>query len=339
MNPQVMILRLQGEQRRPRQFRGMPPEKVAARHARRRTGGNDLPLHGALPPQAMANDRQDHAEPQRIDIEPGKVADRAERPVAHQHAERHGRYGCQPQSQETGMKRRQAVHPGARAPSHPIAPRPVPSQPSHRNIALVSHVPLWAWLLLAYPVRQGLRALSDRTVPLRRVVLMPVIFIAWGASGLLARSGTSPAPYLAWLATAASLMPAGYRIGPLHMTIDRVRGLVRRAGTPWPLVRNSQSVRRAIHHRHGNGDASGATARTGPAARRALRRDGRLFPGLGPGLPPSVERRKPHHRLKAPREPGPLTGGGYRAGPPPRYRPRPPAPTQPSGRSSPPCAR
>lgn len=103
---------------------------------------------------------------------------------------------------------------------------------------IVSHAPLWVWLLLAYLVWQGSRALSDHTVPLRRVALMPIVFIIWGLSGLISRSGGSMAPYLTWATAAACMMPAGYRIGPRHMTIDRARGVVHRTGTPWPLVRN-----------------------------------------------------------------------------------------------------
>lgn len=103
---------------------------------------------------------------------------------------------------------------------------------------IISHVPRWVWLLLAYLVWQGYRALSDHTVPLRRVALVPIVFIIWGLSGLISRSGENMAPYLVWLAAAACMMPTGYRIGPLHMTIDRARGIVHRTGTPWPLVRN-----------------------------------------------------------------------------------------------------
>ncbi|GEB38342.1 hypothetical protein GLI01_23770 [Gluconacetobacter liquefaciens] len=103
---------------------------------------------------------------------------------------------------------------------------------------IVSHVPLWVWLLLAYLVWQGSQALSDHTVPLRRVVLVPIVFIIWGLSGLISRSEGSMAPSLTWMVAAASLIPAGYRIGPRHMTIDRARALVHRTGTPWPLVRN-----------------------------------------------------------------------------------------------------
>lgn len=103
---------------------------------------------------------------------------------------------------------------------------------------ILAHVPLWVWLLLAYLVWQGVSAMSDNTVSLRRVALLPLVFILWGVSGLVARSGGSIGPYLVWALGAAFLVPVGYCYGPRRMVIDRAQGLVHRAGSPWPLIRN-----------------------------------------------------------------------------------------------------
>ncbi|WP_342628680.1 DUF6622 family protein [Nguyenibacter vanlangensis] len=103
---------------------------------------------------------------------------------------------------------------------------------------ILSHVPLWVWLLLSYLVWQGCAALSDTAVTVRRVALLPLVFVIWGLSGLVAHSGSTATPYLAWLIAAMCLAPVGYRIGPNRMVIDRTRGIVHRKGSPWPLIRN-----------------------------------------------------------------------------------------------------
>lgn len=47
---------------------------------------------------------------------------------------------------------------------------------------IVTHTPLWAWLLLAYLVCQGIKAMQPRTTSVWRALILPVIFIVWGVS-------------------------------------------------------------------------------------------------------------------------------------------------------------
>lgn len=104
--------------------------------------------------------------------------------------------------------------------------------------SLLAGVPCWVWILLAVLVWQGCLAVRDNTVPMSRILLLPVIFIAWGVTGLVTGAGGTMAPYAVWALAAACFVVIGMRIGPRRMTVDAGRRLVHRDGSVWPLVRN-----------------------------------------------------------------------------------------------------
>lgn len=102
---------------------------------------------------------------------------------------------------------------------------------------IIRHTPVWVWAMLAYLVYQGVCALRDRTVSLRRMVVVPVLFAAWGVETML--SGHPGAMQIGcWLAAAAILSPLGLLTGPTLRAVDPDTGLVRRAGSAGPLVRS-----------------------------------------------------------------------------------------------------
>jgi uncharacterized membrane protein len=51
--------------------------------------------------------------------------------------------------------------------------------------AIISHTPLWVWALLAYLLYRGWLALGDRTVPLWKVMLLPLVMLGLALQGLL----------------------------------------------------------------------------------------------------------------------------------------------------------
>jgi hypothetical protein len=51
--------------------------------------------------------------------------------------------------------------------------------------AIVSHTPLWVWALLAYLLYRGWIALGDRTAPLWKVILLPLVMLGLALQGLL----------------------------------------------------------------------------------------------------------------------------------------------------------
>jgi hypothetical protein len=46
--------------------------------------------------------------------------------------------------------------------------------------AIVRGTPLWVWLLLAYLLSRGLKALKGGTTPLSKLAIVPVVFAVWG---------------------------------------------------------------------------------------------------------------------------------------------------------------
>lgn len=53
------------------------------------------------------------------------------------------------------------------------------------------HTPIWVWLLLAFLVSRGMAALSPRDVAPNRMLILPLIFLVWGLTGLIGSRGLS----------------------------------------------------------------------------------------------------------------------------------------------------
>ena len=52
---------------------------------------------------------------------------------------------------------------------------------------IISGAPWWVYVLLAYLVSIGVKSTKPRTVPVKRVVLLPLLFVAWSFYNLYAR--------------------------------------------------------------------------------------------------------------------------------------------------------
>jgi hypothetical protein len=139
-------------------------------------------------------------------------------------------------------------------------------------LGIITHTPLWAWVLLAYLIWQGIKAMQPRTTTIWRALIVPAVFIVWGVSSLLLRQQASAWPLVAWIAAALVLLPVGI-LTPRPFEVDRETGLIIRPGSMFGLVRNiivfalqyAVAVMAAIHADHGAGAivgraVSGATA-------------------------------------------------------------------------------
>jgi hypothetical protein len=103
---------------------------------------------------------------------------------------------------------------------------------------ILTHTPLWVWALLALLVWLGGLGLKRRRMALRRVTIIPIVFILWGLSGLAARpfdAGTIAALWLGGLILGAAL---GLATGPTLLGVDRTRREVELPASWWPLARN-----------------------------------------------------------------------------------------------------
>jgi hypothetical protein len=105
-------------------------------------------------------------------------------------------------------------------------------------LGILTHTPLWAYLLLAYLVWQGIRAQRPRDQPIWRLMIVPAIFIIMGLSRIALRPEDGLWLLLSWLAGAILFAPLGLTTGPRLLAVDRNNARVTRAGSKIPLVRN-----------------------------------------------------------------------------------------------------
>ena len=105
-------------------------------------------------------------------------------------------------------------------------------------IGIISHTPLWAWVVLAYLVWQGLQATQPRNTPIWRLMIVPAVFIVMGLSRIALHPENGPWPLLSWIAGALVFVVLGLSTRPKLLAVDRTTMRVTRAGSRMPLVRN-----------------------------------------------------------------------------------------------------
>jgi hypothetical protein len=104
-------------------------------------------------------------------------------------------------------------------------------------LGIITHTPIWAWILLAYLVWQGIQAMQPRTTTIWRALIVPAVFIIWGLSRLGFGPQGSIAPLVAWIAAALVLLPVGV-LTPRPFEVDHATGQIVRPGSIYPLIRN-----------------------------------------------------------------------------------------------------
>ncbi|KJC43707.1 hypothetical protein UP09_17195 [Bradyrhizobium sp. LTSP885] len=101
---------------------------------------------------------------------------------------------------------------------------------------VLTHTPLWVFVLLAYLVWQGFKAMQPRTTTIWRALIVPAVFIVWGVSRIGLRQD-SAWPQIAWIAAALALLPLGV-LTPRPFELDHATGQITRPGSVFPLIRN-----------------------------------------------------------------------------------------------------
>jgi hypothetical protein len=103
---------------------------------------------------------------------------------------------------------------------------------------ILAHTPIWVFALLGYLVWQGYQALRTRTLPLWRMLIVPLVFFLMGLSRLVLARNNGWEPLLAWLVAALLFVSLALYRGARLLAVDREKGLVTRPGSPIPLIRN-----------------------------------------------------------------------------------------------------
>lgn len=125
-----------------------------------------------------------------------------------------------------------------------IVPRRSRRQPAAHDVVLdyavgiLANTPLWVWALLALLVWLGSLGLKRRRMALRRLAIVPGIFILWGLAGLAARPFEAGIIAALWLGGLGAGLLLGLATGPRLLSVDRTRREVEMPASGWPLVRN-----------------------------------------------------------------------------------------------------
>lgn len=105
-------------------------------------------------------------------------------------------------------------------------------------IGFLTNTPLWVYAILAYLIWQGTQALRTRTMPIWRVLIVPLVFIGLGVSRMLQTHGQGVLPFAAWGVAAAVFAGLAFAAGARVIAVDRDAGPVTRPGGPLTLIRN-----------------------------------------------------------------------------------------------------
>ena len=103
---------------------------------------------------------------------------------------------------------------------------------------IVSHTPIWVFPLFLYVMMRTLRATKERTGSIVSLLAIPVLFVAWGISGLFTRHHVTVPIGADWLVFAAFGAALTWRVGrPVVLEVDRENSRLRLAGSWGPFVR------------------------------------------------------------------------------------------------------
>ncbi|WP_240782009.1 DUF6622 family protein [Escherichia sp. E3356] len=106
------------------------------------------------------------------------------------------------------------------------------------NIAIfLRDTPVWIWILLAFLLRRGFAALYVREMTIRRLFFLPVLFLVWGAYGVITETALAGASLSMMAAGLLAGTALGYRLWRLQPPLrdSDNPGMIIRAGTPLTL--------------------------------------------------------------------------------------------------------
>ncbi len=101
---------------------------------------------------------------------------------------------------------------------------------------IVTHIPIWVWLVLAYGIWMGVKSFGVRRVSLAMAALLPLVFFGLGLSSLVTVVGQAPAIGLVWLlAVAAGTALGWFYLSSEPLEIHRGKGTLVVPGT-WTVL-------------------------------------------------------------------------------------------------------
>ncbi len=98
-------------------------------------------------------------------------------------------------------------------------------------IGVVTHTPVWVWVLFIFLISRGIKARQPTTVTLERLAVIPAIFLIWDIYDLVVYRTLSPGTVALWIAGILAGSALGYVL--IRQTVitraDAPRSLFRQA--------------------------------------------------------------------------------------------------------------
>ena len=104
-------------------------------------------------------------------------------------------------------------------------------------LTVIQHTPVWVWLLFAFLLLRGIRALKPREASTLRMFVLPIIFFAWSGYGIFTGLHRLPVALGGFTAALIIGVMTGWLIAQQLQPAIFVRttSLIYRPGTPWIL--------------------------------------------------------------------------------------------------------
>jgi len=104
-------------------------------------------------------------------------------------------------------------------------------------LLILSHTPLWVWAILGYVLYIGISQLQPRALPRKRLILLPSVWLVFGAWGVERSFGLGAAPLAAWvIGLGLSFGLMRYSRWPAGARYDAAQGRYLVPGSALPLT-------------------------------------------------------------------------------------------------------
>ncbi|SAK47552.1 hypothetical protein AWB76_01041 [Caballeronia temeraria] len=104
-------------------------------------------------------------------------------------------------------------------------------------IAIIQGTPTWVWVLLAFLLYRGIKAMQASTTPLSKLAIVPVIFAGMGIAHLVASPLTGWMAVAVWIITFGAGMIGGvFAASQSRFIVDPMARTVMLPGSKLPLL-------------------------------------------------------------------------------------------------------
>lgn len=101
---------------------------------------------------------------------------------------------------------------------------------------ILTAIPWFVWLLFGYVILRGVKGLQSQVMPIKKIVIVPVIFLCMGINGLMSQN-LSLAYIAIWFGLfAISAYVIWRHMEPLKLVCDRQKGLIEMPGNWTTLI-------------------------------------------------------------------------------------------------------